>query len=155
MGQGKDRSDPEMGTSPRGGSKAEIVPRKGFGASIAGQICMALVIATGIVLALILFAFKTNYDYTGIGYYLNFGIMALMIFGIIGVSPMDPRPVLRVYWGLVALVYSMALVCEIQTLTGGNHPNAAVKIYIACAQIFIDVLGIFFSVLLGALWGTD
>ena len=75
--------------------QAEIVPPKGFGASLTGQICIALVITSGIVLALILFAFQTNYDYTGIGSYLNFGMMALMIFGIIGISPMDPRPILR------------------------------------------------------------
>ena len=71
------------------------MPSKGFGASLTGQICIALVVTAGIVLALILFAIQTNYDYTGIGFYLNFGIMAIMIFGIIAISPTDPRPIVR------------------------------------------------------------
>jgi len=156
MGQGKDRSDPEMGTSSRGGSKAEIVSPKGFGASLTGQICIALVKTVGIVLALTLFVFQTNYDYTAIRFYLSFGMMALNICLIIAIGQMDQRPFWRVYWGLVTLVYSMALVCEIQTLMGGNHPYTAVKISIAfCVNIFIDLVVIFGAVLLGPLWGTD
>jgi len=152
MGQGKDRSDPEMGTSSRGGNKAEIVPRKGFRASLTGQICIALLITAGIVLSLFWFAFQTNYDYTGIGYYLNFGMMALIIILIIGIGHMD-QPIFRVYWGVVALVYSMALFCEIQTLIGGNHLSAAVKIRIAIDFGF-KILVIFLAVLFG-LGGTD
>jgi len=37
MWQGKDRNDPEMGTSSRGGSKVEILPPEGFGSSFTNQ----------------------------------------------------------------------------------------------------------------------
>tara|TARA_B100001248_G_C27398588_1_gene467796 strand:+ start:3732 stop:4541 length:810 start_codon:yes stop_codon:yes gene_type:complete len=108
-------------------------------------------IATCVVcFGLIIYAIKTNNDFTTMGAGLSSALVILIVMGIIG-SFIRDSVYNFVYSGLGAFIFSLYLIYDIQMVSSGNHkyelsPDdyimGAIAIYLDIINIFLDILNL-------------
>ncbi|XP_076281684.1 glutamate NMDA receptor-associated protein 1 lifeguard [Lasioglossum baleicum] len=112
------------------------------------EVLLAVGITAAICLALTLFAFQTKIDFTGLSSVLYVALIVLLLFGII--STIWNGPTIRlVYACLGALLFSVYLIYDTQTIIGGKHKfSISPEEYIfAALSLYLDVVNIFLYIL--------
>lgn len=112
------------------------------------EVLLAVGITAAICFALTLFAFQTKIDFTGMGSILYVALVVLLLFGLI--SMIWSGPTIRlVYASLGALLFSIYLIYDTQTIIGGKHKfSISPEEYIfASLSLYLDVVNIFIYIL--------
>ncbi|XP_076661603.1 glutamate NMDA receptor-associated protein 1 lifeguard [Halictus rubicundus] len=112
------------------------------------EVLLAVGITAAVCFALTLFAFQTKIDFTGLSSVLYVALIILLLFGII--SMIWNGPTIRlVYASLGALLFSVYLIYDTQTMIGGNHKcSISPEEYIfAALSLYLDVVNIFLYIL--------
>jgi len=96
-----------------------------------------------------LFAWQTKYDFTGKGPYLIAFLVVLLVFGIVAAIVRN-RIVQLVYASLGALLFSMYIVYDTQTIVGGKNRKYQLSIDDYCfgaLTLYLDIINLFMMIL--------
>ncbi|XP_076752909.1 glutamate NMDA receptor-associated protein 1 lifeguard [Xylocopa sonorina] len=112
------------------------------------EVLLAVGITAAVCLALTIFAFQTKIDFTGLNSFLFIALVIFVLFGIIAMI-WHGRIMNLVYASLGALLFSVYLIYDTQTMIGGNHKfSISPEEYIfAALSLYLDVMNIFIYIL--------
>lgn len=117
------------------------------------SVVLALGITVCIVASMTLYACVTRTDFTGMGPYLFVALMSMCAVGlmacIMSSFGVDVKPMMYVYDGFGALLFTMYLVYDTQKIMGGTH-NVQFDIdeYVfAALNLYLDIINIFIYIL--------
>jgi hypothetical protein len=107
-------------------------------------VLQALLITTGIFIALTLFTFQSNWDFSGMGPFLFGGIMALVLTGLVGMFIPWSRTMDMVYAGGASVIFSGYIIYDTYMINHRFSPDeyimASVSLYLDFVNLFINIL---------------
>jgi len=111
-------------------------------------VLMAALFTIGITLSLTIFAWSSKYDFTSWHPYMFVILVVVILFGIIG-GIFHDQIVNVAYSALIALIFSIYLVIDTQSIIGGNHRYqfAPDEYIIGALALYLDIINIFLALL--------
>jgi len=117
------------------------------------SVCLAAGMTLCIVASMTVYACTTTSDFTGMGPYLFVALMSMCAVGlmacIMSMCGVDVKPMMYVYDGFGALLFTMYLVYDTQMIMGGNHKvQFDIDEYVfAALNLYLDIINIFLYLL--------
>lgn len=111
-------------------------------------VLIAALFTIGVTLALTIFAWSAKYDFTRWHPYVLILIVILILFGIIG--GIFHNQIMNIFYSaLSALIFSVYLVIDTQSIIGGNHRYqfAPDEYTIGALALYLDIINIFLALL--------
>lgn len=106
-------------------------------------VLQAVILTTGIFIALTLFACQTKYDFTSWMPYLFGGLWGLIMFGFMA-SFFPGKTTDLIYGGISALVFSAYILVDTQLIMRHHHVEEEIA---ASISLYLDVINLFLSIL--------
>ena len=107
-------------------------------------VLLALVLTSGIFIALTLFACQTKYDFTSWMPYLFGGLWILILFGFVAAFFPRNSTAELVYGGAAALIFSGYILVDTQLVMRHYHVEEEIA---AAISLYLDIINLFLAIL--------